>query len=56
MEYIEYRQKYEQQLIELWNKELFFDAINLETFQNKALFDDNFDPNLCLMAIDNDKA
>lgn len=55
MEYIEYRQKYEQQLIELWNKELFFDAINLETFQNKALFDDNFDPDLCLMAIDNDK-
>lgn len=55
MEYIEYTQKYDKQLIELWNQELFFDAINLEIFQQKALFDDNFDSQLCMMAIDNNK-
>lgn len=55
MEYINYSQVYDEQLIELWNKELFFDPISLQTFQYKALFDENFDSDLCLMALDNNK-
>lgn len=52
MEYINYCQKYEKDVVDLWNKCLFFDQISVDTFRQKAIFDDNFDSNLCWLALD----
>lgn len=55
MEYINYNQNYEKAVVDLWNKCLFFDQIDVNTFRQKAIFDDNFDSNLCWVALDNEK-
>ena len=56
MIYLNFNQQYEDKLLNLWNKELFFDNINKTIFENKALFDDNFDEELTLLAIEEEKA
>lgn len=48
-----YNYKDEQQVIDLWNRCLFKDPINNETFHKKILLDPNFDPDLCLVAENN---
>ena len=53
MEIIGYRQDFEAQVVELWNKVLWTDPITIGKFRKQALFDDNFDPALCDVALDN---
>ena len=55
MEYIEFNQTYENEVISLWNKCLVHDVISKEIFENKALFDENFDKHLTVLALDNNK-
>lgn len=55
IEYINFDSKYENKLIELWNKCLFFDRIDIDTFRQKAIFDDNFDANLTWLALDGER-
>ena len=55
MKYINFNQEYEQELIELWNKCLYFDQINEAKFYKQAILDDNFDENLCWLAVSKDK-
>lgn len=52
MRYIDYSQEYDDQVISLWNKALFFDPININIYRDKVLLDENFDPKLCLLAVD----
>ena len=53
MEFVGYRQEFEAHVVELWNKALWSDPITIEKFRRQALFDDNFDPALCDLALDN---
>lgn len=50
MIYQEFSQQYEDQVMSLWNRTLTFDVLTKETFENKALFDDNFDTSLTYLA------
>jgi GNAT superfamily N-acetyltransferase len=47
-----YRQQFEGQIVTLWNQTLFADALTVEKFRKQALFDDNFDPGLCDIALE----
>ena len=53
MEIINYRQDFEAQVVELWNRVLWTDPVTINKFRKQALFDDNFDPTLCDLAFDN---
>lgn len=55
MEILEYEQKDERQVVNLWNKTLTADPITPYKFRKQALFDDNFDPELCLVAKEEEK-
>lgn len=55
MIYENYSQKYEAQVIALWNRCCVFDAIEERKFRRQALFDDNFDPNLAWVALEGDQ-
>ena len=55
MEIINYLQKYEGQVVDLWNRCCTFDSIDVKKFRKQALFDDNFDPALSWIALDGDK-
>ncbi|MDR0448782.1 MAG: GNAT family N-acetyltransferase [Treponema sp.] len=50
-----YRQDYETQVVELWNRVLWADPITVGKFRKQALFDDNFDSTLCTLALDKDR-
>ena len=52
MEIVSYGQEYEAQVVELWNKVLWTDPITIGKFRKQALFDDNFDPALCDIALE----
>lgn len=54
MQILNYCQKYEKQVVELWNKTLTADPITVHKFRKQALFDDNFDPELCFVALEKD--
>ena len=47
-----YDQKYDQQVVDLWNRTLHADPIVIGKFRRQALFDENFDPSLCYVALD----
>jgi len=49
--YTSYSQKYESDLFSLWNKCLTADPISIEQLRFKMLFDENFDEELCQIAI-----
>jgi len=49
-----YCQDFESQVVELWNKVLWTDPITIGKFRRQALFDDNFDPALCSVAVKGD--
>ena len=51
MELICFEQKYEEELIELWNRTMIADPVSISRFRNQVLFDENFDRNLCLLAL-----
>ena len=52
MEVVGYRQDFEAQVVEFWNKTLWTDPITIGKFRRQALFDDNFDPALCDLALE----
>ncbi|MCI6089374.1 MAG: GNAT family N-acetyltransferase [Solobacterium sp.] len=51
MEIKVYTQNYEKEVVDCWNRNCDFDPIDIKRFRVQALFDDNFDPNLCLVAL-----
>lgn len=55
MEIINFTQEYEMDVIHLWNRCCSFDEIDLTKFRRQALLDDNFDSNLCWIALDEKK-
>lgn len=55
MNVITYIQKYEKEVVELWNSTLTADPITVQKFRKQALFDDNFDAHLCYIALDEEK-
>lgn len=52
MEIQNYNQRYEQAVVDLWNACLPCDPLTLQKFRKQALLDDNFDPSLCYVALD----
>ena len=50
-----YDQKYENDVVALWNQELPEDPITVHKFRHQALLDDNFDSDLCYVALENEK-
>lgn len=52
MEIVTYSQKYEEEIIKLWNETLTKDPVTVAKFRKQALFDDNFDAELCYIALD----
>ena len=52
IEYKNFTQAYERAVVDLWNKCVWFDPITVNKFRKQALFEDNFDPNLCWVALD----
>lgn len=55
MEILNYSQKHEKEVLDLWNKTLSADLITVHKFRKQALFDDNFDTELCFAAVENDR-
>lgn len=55
MEIVTYSQRYEEEVVELWNKTLTADPITVYKFRKQALFDDNFDADLCYVAVENER-
>lgn len=55
MEVLNYNQKYESQVVDLWNRTLTADPITVQKFRKQALFDDNFDKELCFVALEGTK-
>jgi GNAT superfamily N-acetyltransferase len=50
-----YKQEYMEQIITGWNETLIFDPISEERFLQQVLMDENFDPNLALVLLVEDK-
>lgn len=55
MEILNYSQVYEADTVELWNRTLTYDPITVNKFRKQALFDDNFDQELCFVAVEDNK-
>jgi len=55
MKIINYSQKYETEVVDLWNKCLYFDSLTVEKFRKQALFDENFDEDLAYVVIEDEK-
>ena len=55
MEYVNYRQQYEGQVVDLWNRCCTFDPLDVHKFRRQALLDDNFDPALAWVCLDQDR-
>ncbi|MDR2767166.1 MAG: GNAT family N-acetyltransferase [Treponema sp.] len=55
MEFFPYCQDFEAQTVEHWNRVLFADTLTVQKFRKQALFDDNFDPALCDVALEGNR-
>lgn len=55
MTIVNYGQRYEREIVELWNRTLPMDPLTVEKFRRQALFDENFDPSLCYVALEEEK-
>lgn len=55
MEIVNYKQCFEKQVVDCWNRCCWYDAITIEKFRKQILFDDNFEPNLCFVALEEEK-
>lgn len=55
MEIINYSQNYEKEVVDLWNMSLDADPVTVTKFRKQALFDDNFDTELCFAAVESDR-
>lgn len=53
MNIICFHQKYEKEVVDLWNRSMHADQIDIQKFRRQILFDENFDENLCLLAVEN---
>lgn len=49
---VNYEQKYETDIIQIWNTTLVYDVINKERFMNRILLDDNFNDRYFLVALE----
>ncbi len=54
MEILNYSQRYEKEVVDMWNKTLTVDPITVFKFRKQVLFDDNFDKDLCFLGVEND--
>lgn len=52
MEIVCFDQKYEEELIALWNDTMIRDQVSVEKFRKQVLLDENFDRELCLLALE----
>lgn len=52
MKIVTYEQKYEKAVVALWNRTLHADPLTVKKFRKQALFDENFDPSLCYVALE----
>ncbi|GAU78852.1 GNAT family N-acetyltransferase [Fusibacter sp. 3D3] len=52
MKIMHYSQKYEKEVVDLWNQTLVFDPITVYKFRKQILLDDNFDTELCFVAVE----
>ncbi|MDO5407557.1 MAG: GNAT family N-acetyltransferase [Eubacteriales bacterium] len=52
MNIVTYGQEYEQAVVALWNRELTADPIIVQKFRSQVLLDDNFDSELCYIALE----
>lgn len=50
-----YSQAYENEVVDLWNRTLTADQITVGKFRRQALFDENFDPGLCFVALEEER-
>jgi GNAT superfamily N-acetyltransferase len=55
MKIVTYNQQYEADVVKLWNQELPADTITVKKFRHQALLDDNFDSELCYVALEEEK-
>ncbi|MDV4152014.1 GNAT family N-acetyltransferase [Clostridium sp. AL.422] len=55
MKIINYSQKYEEKVVNLWNECLIKDIISIEEFRKQVLFDDNFNTELALIAVEDEE-
>lgn len=55
MIYTNFSEKYESQVIDLWNRCLFIDQIDEEEFRFKSILDDNFDTSMSHVVLDENK-
>ena len=55
MKIVTYEQKYEKAVTALWNRTLHADPITVKKFRRQALFDENFDPSLCYVALEEEQ-
>lgn len=54
MKIYNYSQEYEKDVVDLWNTCCNFDPISIQKFRNQTLLDENFDPNLAFVAVEED--
>ena len=55
MKIISYIQDYESKVVELWNECLTADTVSIDQFRKQVLFDDNFNCDLALIALEEDE-
>lgn len=55
MRIVNFTQTYEQAVIDLWNETLTSDLVSLQKFRKQIIYDDNFDTELCYVALHDDK-
>ena len=55
MKIVNYLQKYEHEVIDLWNNAMKADFIDVKNFRKKIIFDDNFNQNLAFVALDDNE-
>lgn len=55
MRIVNFTQTYEQAVIDLWNETLTSDLVSLQKFRKQIIYDDNFDTELCYIALQDDK-
>lgn len=55
MRIVNFTQTYEQAVIDLWNETLTSDLVSLQKFRKQIIYDDNFDTELCYVALQDDK-
>ena len=55
MNLLNFSQKYETELIELWNRCMIHDQISILKFRKQVLYDENFESSLCLLAVEGEQ-